>query len=78
VIKRKKLYKFGTRLSYLYKLSVMKRKKAYKNDAMLRINSLAYLSHDKKKKNLLESESELSYLSTWSGKRFTRMTQGQV
>ncbi len=52
MMKRRKLYKFGTRLSYLYKLSVMKRKKAYKNDARPMINPLAYLSNDGKKKSL--------------------------
>ncbi len=44
---------------------MMKRKKVYKNGAIPGINSLAYLSHDKKKKKPLR-DSELSYLSTWS------------
>jgi hypothetical protein len=60
VIKRKKLYRFGTRLSNSSTWSTMKRKKVYMIDAMPGINSLAYLSHDKKKKNLYESDSELS------------------
>ena len=46
MMKRKKLNKFGTRLSYLSRWSIMKRKKVYKNDARLGVNTPAYLSND--------------------------------
>ncbi len=45
---------------------MMKRKKVYKNDERTRINPLAYLSNNELKQMLYESESELSYFSTWS------------
>jgi hypothetical protein len=59
---------------------MMKRKKVYKNDARPRINPLAYLSNDGKKKKF--TSLELGYLTCphgqrLSGKRFRTMTHGQ-
>jgi hypothetical protein len=64
--KKKKLYRFGTRLSYLSRWSMMKWKKVYKNDARPRINPLAYCNDGKKKKF---TSLELGYLTCPHGQR---------
>ncbi len=50
---KKKVYKFGTKLSYLSTWSMMKREKGLQNDARPKINPSAYLSCEKKKKKAL-------------------------
>ncbi len=61
------LFKSDKELSYLSTWSMMKRKKVYKNDARPRINPLAYLSNDRKKKKL--TSLELVYLTCPHGQR---------